>query len=882
VRVWQLALWNYLSQKISKEYKKVGVEEVAKSTSPCPEHLSAWCKSNKTLFVLQGEESVGSAPSEATPTTTVTFEDDTVGDLTFAADSKNPVAEVDATSEVGLSTFLQRPVVINTFTWSTSDPIGVKQTIQPWLLFLQNSAVTKKINNFAFLRAKLHIKVVINATPFQYGLLRVAYTPLLGLAADKVRTNLTSDTTLRVPYSQQPGIYIEPQLNAGGEMELPFFYHKNWLNITSANDVSNFGSLNYVIFAPLDRAIATASSALTVQTFAWMTDVELMAPTSKLALQGDEYGQGPVSGVATAVANTASYLTRIPLIGRFARATQIGASSVSRIASLFGYTNVPNIDNVQPMYVMSAPHLATAEISTPYQKLVLDPKTELSIDPEPFGIHGQDELSLSYIRRKESFFGATGFSTTQAVGTIIFNARVTPTLNANVTLQNASDTTVGYRTYHTPLSYLGNLFKHWRGTLKVRIKAVCTKYHKGRLKISYDPVNNISTSSPPTNEVYTYILDLSETNEITIEIPYHQALAWLSVGNSQVDDWNLGDALAPREDVDNGSISVSVFNTLESPSTPSNVPVLMYISGGDDFEFANPQSWIGNGGTSYVPSFFSLQGEESNTITFGTPARPHADRFGLNFGESILSLRKLMHRSQIMDTIMLPNSTGSGTTIYKKGYLRMPYTPGYTPQAMGPVANKVIAASGSADYAFNTMHMLPWISGMYQGYRGSTNFTVTLNSPQNTVGDMRVVRVTDFNAINPTNRWIGIAGTLLASANVSTRALRLNELNMTRDGLAGAAITSSGPSPSLQFSIPDNNNRSFSLVSPAFYIEGSSVDGTDETGAILTLIAANTTSADSYNTSTLSTAVGAGPDFTCLYFLCCPVVDYLLGDPTTP
>jgi hypothetical protein len=171
---------------------------------------------------------------------------------------------------------------------------------------------------------------------------------------------------------------------------------------------------------------------------------------------------------------------------------------------------------------------------------------------------------------------------------------------------------------------------------------------------------------------------------------------------------------------------------------------------------------------------------------------------------------------------------------------------------------------------------------MYQGYRGSTNFTVTLNSPQNIVGDMRVVRVTDFNAINPTNRWIGIAGTLLASANVSTRALRLNELNMTRDGLAGAAITSSGPSPSLQFSIPDNNNRSFSLVSPAFYIEGSSVDGTDETGAILTLIAANTTSADSYNTSTLSTAVGAGPDFTCLYFLCCPVVDYLLGDPTTP
>jgi len=151
---------------------------------------------------------------------------------------------------------------------------------------------------------------------------------------------------------------------------------------------------------------------------------------------------------------------------------------------------------------------------------------------------------------------------------------------------------------------------------------VCTKYHKGRLKFAYDPVADISASNPGTNEVYTHILDLGESNELTIEIPYHQALAWLTINQSQNDDWNPGGALAPNPNSANGTISVSVFNTLEAPSTPSALYIMCYITAGDDFEFANPQGNVNNGGTSYVPSFFALQGEETSvSITLGEPAK---------------------------------------------------------------------------------------------------------------------------------------------------------------------------------------------------------------------------------------------------------------------
>jgi hypothetical protein len=862
------------------ENKKVA-EEIAESISPISGCVSPCCWSIKSLFVVQGDVSEGSAPS-GTAETTATFTDAIPGDLQFAESSHNPIAEGDGTSDLGLATFLARPTVIDTFAWSTSDNVGVKQTIQPWHLFMNNATIIRKLNNYGFIRGKLHIKVIINATPFQYGLMRVCSLPLLGTVDAKIRTNTTSDSPLRLPYSQTPGIYLEPQKNAGGELELPFFYYKNWLDITSAADVQNMGSLTYVVFSVLSRALSSAPSSITIRTLAWMTDVELMASTSKLALQGDEYGSGPVSGIATAIANSASFLTKIPIIGKFARATQIGASSVSRIASIFGFTNVPNIENVRPFYNMSAPHLATAEISVPYQKLVLDPKTELSIDPTPFGLSNEDELTWASIKRRESFFGTAVMVTTDAVNTKIFNCRVVPTLNSNVALVNTVPAIVGYRTYDTPLSYFARLCKHWRGGLKFRFKAVLSKYHKGRVKITYDPLNNISALNTETNEVYTHIWDLSETDELTITVPYHQALGWSTLTHSQDDDWNEGTALTPLPGSANGLLSMSIFNVLETPETPSSVYFMVYVSGDDDLEFANPQGWIDNGGTSYQPSFFALQGDESTpqSVTFGTTSNVSADRYGMNYGESVLSFRKLLHRSQFVDTWPLPTGTGSATNIYRKGYLRMPYTPGFVPVTVGTTASKVVAASGTAQYAFNTMHMIPYISGPFLGYRGSVNYTVTVVNPVQTVDDVRVSRCTDAGGVTNTNRLGVLTASTTIASSIATRWSRANSFYHLRNGLAGMAITSTRTAPSVQFTLPDTNNRNFCFVSPSIYVDGDSVDGSDQIGALLTVNITNSTATDVAAYTTVTSAAGAGADFTCLYFLCTPTLDFLLGDPT--
>jgi hypothetical protein len=150
-----------------------------------------------------------------------------------------------------------------------------------------------------------------------------------------------------------------------------------------------------------------------------------------------------------------------------------------------------------------------------------------------------------------------------------------------------------------------------------------TKFHKGRLKISYDPRNDITSTNPAENTVYTEILDIGEKDDVTFTIPYHQDLGWLKTDDSFSTNWTPGNTLAPRIGTDNGVLTVRVLNTLTAPAAGS-VNLLFFVTGGDNFEFANPKG--ANVITNSVPTPFALQGEEltdvvSESIVIGTPSQ---------------------------------------------------------------------------------------------------------------------------------------------------------------------------------------------------------------------------------------------------------------------
>ncbi len=837
-------------------------------------------ETNNLCFALQADEEtndgVPAEPAEAVGVETsqnVQFLDNDTGPSFSFAPPNNPIAEVDNTDEIALGDFLSRPTLINTTTWSTADLVGVKTTLTPWYLFLNSAAIKKKIDNYAFLRGQLHIKMILNGTPFQYGFMRACYSPMLGVVSDKIRLAPSPSFEVGIPYSQQPGFEIQPQANAGGQMTLPFFWHKNWLDITNATEVQNFGTLNYVIYAPLRVAVTGASTSVTLQTYAWMSDVQVMGTTSKLSLQSDEYVEGAISGPATWLANTADLLTKVPYIGKFARATQMGSSAVANIARLFGYTNVPVISEVHAFHPMNAPMLASANISVPQQKLTLDPKQELSIDPSLHGLPAVDELSLAYLKKKASFFGLTSWSTTDLIDSTLFNMRVNPALCQPVDILNASSVKIGSRVYATPLSYMNNLFTHWRGTLKIRIKVVATKFHKGRLKIAFDPLNDIYASSPSENTVYTQILDIGEQDDITIVLPYYQATAWMNTDHSQSANWALGSPLAPRAGIDNGNLTVRVLTNLTAP-TSGSVNLLFWLEAGDDFEFANPTHNIGE--TKPI-SFFNLQADEhveesTQEFTMGKAPVAIEDRYALNFGEPVSSLRSLLHRSSVSQTVWADGTAPSSFNAFFMLFRHMPPSPGYDTHAKLS-ANKIVAASGTAKYEYCSMHPISFISNMFIGTRGSTNIYVTPNtSLMGGLEDFRIIRYTGNDVWSNLTSVPRLYAYLANTATESERAAYASRYLDYYGGNSGMAITNAKNNGTLMVNVPDMKKYNFTVVDPSNWLIGDSVDGTDSQGAMMIANVSAGASTETKN-NTFQIERSAGPDFQCLFFLCAPVYD---------
>lgn len=360
--------------------------------------------------------------------------------------------------------------------------------------------------------------------------------------------------------------------------------------------------------------------------------------------------------------------------------------------------------------------------------------------------------------------------------------------------------------------------------------------------------------------------------------------------NALQDNWVAGSTLPPRRGIDNGVLTVKVLTSLTAPASGS-VQLMFFARGAENLEFANPDEFVGSESNSYtVPSFFNLQADDktdvvASQIAMGPTTLALPERYGLNFGEAVHSLRDLLHRSTVADTVILPTGTASKVQVLRKRYRRMPYSPGYIGSSFPTVASNIVAASGSTSYAFCGMHPLPYVAGMFLGYRGGVSYTVTPSTDAyGYVDDVRVVRTTSNFGETTAQRYAEVSTNVLpAGHTLSQGAAYMGRQEFIRDGASGLAITSNKTNATVSFMIPDYNMFNFSLVDPQTAAYGSATDGTRNQGALLSLSVKNATGDDvKQSTISVMSTAAAAPDFTCLYFLCCPTLDFSLAAPLTP
>lgn len=805
------------------------------------------------------------------PTEEVTAEVTQFIGTTIGEEDKEPAGDPASVTEVytpqwELATFLNRPVRLATFDLALGEASTLYRTLDPWALFLGNTAIKKKLDNYAYLRGNLHVEVVVNATPFIYGMYMLSYRPMKQFTAFQDYTTgvFATQQNGRIPHSQRQNIRIVPHRNAGGTMVLPFLWHENMLRITSAADVSNMGQLVLQSVAPLRAANATATGPISLQIYGWMETVSLAGQTAKLALQSGEFATGPVSRPASQVAAAASMLSSLPVIGKFASVVAGGASAVSAVASIFGYTNVPVIDSSAPVKNTPFHGMASAQIAAPIEKLCLDPKACLTTDPSFLGLPAEDDLAISSFSQRESLLNVSTWSTADLTDTPIFTFNVCPSL--------CRADNVGTRStvLDTPMGSMSRLFTNWRGDIKFTFRIYASQYHQGRLRVSFDPAGG-NASADTSTVIQTAIIDIQDDDEFVITIPYMAPTTFLLTRTSTTSDYSThGVVSGYSSDFHNGRLYLEVLNPLTAPSSTADVSVAAYVQAGSSFELANPSEVFFPASVLAPQSGeFELQTRE---IVMGTLNAPPPNRYLQNFGEAIGSARVLMRRTTFLQRLTLStmNVDALDGVMTNADYFGIyPPEPGYldtggtgefaylggrnTSKALAP-----LTTTHPCSLVATTPHS--WLATCFVGQRGSFMYKANWLGPE----------LQSFKAL----RWNYPQGNLRVTTNQSIEGTTAQSQAATwiaysqPNGLTGQSLVNTKTQTGLEFSVPYMNKFNFSSTDPKYRVVGIDYDDSSSNQFILeqTLKVAASTK----TTGALDLYGCVGNDYTLIKFLSVP------------
>jgi len=687
----------------------------------------------------------------------------------------NPDATFDIAEndDADLQNFFSRPVRIWIKEWGTGTTLD--ETIDPWSSFFDNPRVENRIANYNMLRCKLHVKVIINGNGFHYGRAMMAYLPL------PWEDDFTYDRGLivqdLVQASQRPKIFLDPTTSQGGDMVLPFFWKKNALNIP-LREWSQMGIFRLRTLQALKHANG-ASDKVTISVFAWAEDVHLSMPTSsepnglspqmgKVSGGKDEYKKDPlISKTATAVADAAGQLKDIPMIGPYAKATEMVATKTSSVAKALGYCKPSIMEDTRIYKPAITGSFAACDGTDLSSKLTVDSKQEATIDPRVVGLDSTDELNISSIATRESYLTQFNWSLADATDQRLFETWVTPALWDYVPNNWADEI------HFTACGYAAAPFTHWKGTMKYRFQIVASNFHKGRLKVVYDPYG-FQTDEFNTN--YTHIIDIAEEKDFTVEIGWgtQEPYCMVTVPGTFIDGKSYaasdivfdnqkgsGPSATPLEK-SNGLLRVYVVNNLTTPNSDvdNDIKVNVFVSAGEDMQFRNPSDVISN--------YYHFEPSSSSTRTSGAvsrniepqmglatvdetvatgdiestaePSKPMQDEVEVSMatkppevdfysqvfhGEVITSFRTLLKRfNYCFKAAILGDEYPSSTYRWTIRSRAFPYYVGYAPGAIYPVT-----VPTTADYNYGELTLMNYLTPAFTGRRGGIRWKAVYTNP---------------------------------------------------------------------------------------------------------------------------------------------------------
>lgn len=564
-----------------------------------------------------------------------------------------------------IKTFLGKPYKLSTGVLSTTDTVSTFPSVR-----VPDNAMPSifadKLEGYMGFRATVKFRILFNATRFQQGRYMMIWVPSGGAAGtNKDFSWFQAHTNTLTQRTQCQRIEFDISCDTEAVLEIPFTSILNYYPLAGVNDVNKVGSWGRLLLAPyvaltVDSGTPTVSYALYIS----YHDVELIGAATpqsgrvvKRGSNPTEQEQsskniGPVESAMALGLNVSNALTSVPLLSNFAQPASWIFDALRGTAAHFGWSKPANLGTLMRVNQNYAPYFGSVDNDD--IGLPLSASVKNIVDPAlGFSRTDIDELDFKYFATIPAYFTSAAWLTGTAVGSSLISLDVCPT--PYVTTRAAQ--LPGVRDY-TPVAYVASNFKFWRGSMVFKFKLVRTEFHSGRLSVCFYPYDDRMNAFPSftyADSIYVnrHIIDVRESNEFTITVPYLNASPWLDAQNSV--------------SAATGRLIVWVEDKLVAPSTvPQLCSILCEVAAGPDIEFAFPIPNYLTPALNAVPQSGEISRQEPRNdcsivnASIGGTTLTENDivNAGLCIGEKVSSFRTLLrHFNALPGTAALASSS---------------------------------------------------------------------------------------------------------------------------------------------------------------------------------------------------------------------------------
>lgn len=555
--------------------------------------------------------------------------------------------------------FLAKPYPLIQGVFQSTDTSTTFTRYQYFQDILTLEPYASKLKGFMGIRADMVLKVVFNANSFQAGRYILAVSPHGGTGQNPAvyMENGTRFASL-TQITQLPHVEFDLNTESSATLTVPYssVYSHVPVNPPAPNTTHSLGT---IILLPYSPVVSTAgSSSVPFDLYVSFTNVDLAAPVFPQMAKGSNTVEreqaaaniGPVAkgaGKVKALANMVGQ--KVPLLASIAEPVSWAMDLLEGAANIFGWSNPSNLAPAQRITDTAFAYANNADAGDNSLPISLYSCNQVEVAPGYSGT-ALDEMVLSHLSQIPAYMETITWSTANATGSVLYSFNLTPYAAVRTSASGASTVS-----HFTPVGLLSRLFQYYRGGLKFKFKIVKTRYHTGRLILSFNPsVGTVATpisSITDTTYLNRQVIDISTQTEFEYTVPFISLSPWKPTYGQ------YGEI---------GALTMVISNPLVAPATvSSSISILMEICGAEDIEFAVPKSFDLTPVVVYDPQAYDPRGA-AGTISSGELGKTSysPDMYVSSracIGEKVVSLLSLSKKS---DTSSTSITTGPTLTYY--------------------------------------------------------------------------------------------------------------------------------------------------------------------------------------------------------------------------